>query len=308
MRRIRLRPGTPPGASARPPLEAGPLPGGAPGDRIPGVIRFDAPQRLDRLAAAALERVAQGEPQPGLPDARRVGVLVEHALEVHARRVGELELEVEPAGIRELARQPRARFGDAAQRLRVEPVPGVARQIAAPLLERLGGELLVEVARPRLADQRLPQTEGRRAAGVALGVVAQQALELDLGRRPLPRAEVAHAETVDGFVHVPAAGVVVDVGLEQLDREAELAFRHRAPGLLEALPLARARRQGAGGAPPHRRSQGEPGQRETQARRPAPHGRFWKNSATSPTATATTTIGSTSLSTLRVGGGLLRSL
>src|SRR2546428_4965339 len=129
MRRIRPGPRIPPGASARPPLEAGPLPGGAPGDRIPRVIRFDAPELLDALAAAAFERVAQGKPQPGPPDARRVGVFVEHALEVHTRRAGELEHEVEPAGVGELARQPRARFADAAQRPRVEPMPGIARQV-----------------------------------------------------------------------------------------------------------------------------------------------------------------------------------
>src|SRR5262249_9109520 len=158
---------------------------------------------LDRFLPPSLERVAEREPEPRLAEARGVGVLVDHAMEVGAGGAGKLELEVEMPGVGQLRREPGPGLGRPPPTFAVAPVPGIARQVVLPLIERLDGELLIEVLRSRLAEQRRPEMERGGARRVALGILAQHAFELHLRRGPLFDAEVAFTQAVDRLVHVP---------------------------------------------------------------------------------------------------------
>src|SRR2546422_4620746 len=86
--------------------------------------------------------------------------------------------------------------------------------------------LLFEVRRPGLPEDRLAEPERSRATRVALGVVAQQALELDARGGPVLVAQVALPQQVDRFVDFGAAAIVLDVGLEQVDRNGPLPLGH----------------------------------------------------------------------------------
>jgi hypothetical protein len=113
-----------------------------------------------------------------------------------------VELEVEHAGAHQLVGEARPAGQDLLAGGRVLPVPGEIVQVALPFVQRLVRVLLVEVGGPRLGELRFGEAEARRRAGIALGIVAQQVIELRAGLDPVVVPEVRQAQQVDRLVDI----------------------------------------------------------------------------------------------------------
>ena len=94
-----------------------------------------------------------------------------------------VELEVEHAGAHQLVGEARPAGQDLLRAARVLPVPGEIVQVALPFVQRLVRVLLVEVGGRAWANCDSARPKRAARAGIALGIVAQQAIELRAGLR-----------------------------------------------------------------------------------------------------------------------------